>query len=55
MFNPDVAEAIREGKIASARAHWVKYGQVELRPGGVVTPAPDRADFLPEFERGPME
>jgi len=54
LFNPDVAQAIREGKIASAREHWLKFGQVELRPGGVAAPTPNRAEFLPEMERRPF-
>jgi GT2 family glycosyltransferase/glycosyltransferase involved in cell wall biosynthesis len=54
MFNPDVAEAIQEGVFPSARAHWEKYGQLELRPGGIAPPVSDRTEFLPEFERRPF-
>jgi GT2 family glycosyltransferase/glycosyltransferase involved in cell wall biosynthesis len=53
MFNPDVAEAIRAGRVASAHAHWLKYGQVELRPGGLPVHAPDRSQFLAELEQRP--
>lgn len=54
LFNPDVAQAIQEGKIHTARAHWERFGQIELRPGGIVKAVPDRIEFLPELERRPF-
>ncbi len=53
MFNPDVADAVRQGKIGSAHEHWTKHGQIELRPGGVATAVPDRGEFMAELERRP--
>ncbi|WP_449235925.1 hypothetical protein [Azospirillum doebereinerae] len=39
--NPDIAAAVREGRMASGYAHYVQSGRAENRPGGFRTaPAP---------------
>lgn len=46
-FNPDVAAAKREGRLGSARDHWLRHGRLEGRAGAPLDPLADRTQFLP--------
>lgn len=54
LFNPDVAEAVAAGTLASGYAHWVQFGRHEHRAGGPLEPAADRSVHLAELERRPF-
>lgn len=45
--NPDVADAIRNGEIADARAHYIGFGYFEGRTGA--TPAVDETWYLTTY------
>ncbi|MEJ7606725.1 MAG: hypothetical protein WKF37_10770 [Bryobacteraceae bacterium] len=44
-FNPDVADAIRAGRISSAYNHWKQHGSFEGRAGGPIEVVEDRRQF----------
>lgn len=52
-FNPDVANAVAQGRFPTGYAHWTAFGRAEGRGGGTWEPAPDRSGFLTLLEARP--